>query len=80
MDEVCVFARPNEDCAALRDQACDGKNKACSFYKTEDQYIAARNRAIEINRAKGLCRRCKYQEKSCRLMTKKDALGVLDDV
>lgn len=78
MDEVCVFARPTGNCSALRDTVCNGKDKNCSFYKTEKQYIADRNRAVRLNRRKGLCDRCPYHTNKCRLLTEKDPLGGLD--
>ena len=45
--------RDHEDCMGTPDSKC-------TFYKTPEQFIQERNRAIEINRRKGNCESCKY--------------------
>lgn len=65
MDKKCIFARPDGECGVLVDTCCYGINTECSFYKTKEQYIADRNCAIEINRAKGNCDNCRYYGKRC---------------
>ena len=70
MSEKCFFHTAGKiyGCGAMRNTTCDGKNTACGFYKTEQQYVESYNRAIEINRAKGRCMECKYREKPCQFM------------
>lgn len=76
MDKMCYFCRSNGECGALIDTYCVGINTECSFYKTEKQYIEDRNRAIEINRAKGNCVGCKYCNKKCEVITGYDISGI----
>lgn len=64
-EKKCYFFMPGGECRALVDTYCSGINTSCHFYKTEKQYIADRNRAIDINRTKGHCNNCKYCNKRC---------------
>lgn len=66
--EKCKFHNTNDRCQILKVSECDGSNTACSFFKTEHEYIAAFNHAISVNRAKGNCLNFKYQKNHCQYM------------
>lgn len=70
MNEKCTFYSRGKlyGCGALHKTACDGENKSCRFYKTERQFVEEHNRAVAVNRAKGLCLECKYREKPCQFI------------
>lgn len=70
MKKTCYFCGDNGECGALMNCYCAGINYDCKFYKTEEQYIAERNRAVEINRAKGNCDNCKYRSVKCAIIPK----------
>lgn len=67
-DEICVFATDKRlsTCKILVGEKCDGRNKCCSFYKTEEQFRSERDRAITVNRERGNCLNCKYMGAYCR--------------
>ena len=62
--ERCYFAKEgfkgDYNCSAITD-ACEGFNPACKFYKTKEQYITQRDKAIDRCREKGLCSGCQYR-------------------
>ena len=66
---ICYFARWGGACAALDGITCRGVNLNCKFYKTEKQYIAEQDRAIDICRQKRICGKCKYHPIPCRKST-----------
>lgn len=70
-DEICVFCadRTGSFCKILVNEKCDGKNKCCSFWKTEEQFRIERDRAIALNRQRGNCLRCRYMGALCKLST-----------
>lgn len=68
MSEKCRFQTDKHSCKILSFTECDGMDKSCGFFKTEEQYIAEYNRAVALNRAKGNCSNCKYQKKPCPFM------------
>lgn len=70
-DEICVFATDSRlsTCKVLVGEKCDGKNKCCSFRKTEEQFRTERDRAIALNRERGNCLKCKYMGDFCKLST-----------
>lgn len=73
MSKKCRFSKPNGECSLLYDTYCAGINTACSFYKTDEQFIEDRNHATEINRMKGNCVNCRYcGGKKCELIPKGD--------
>ena len=64
--EVCRFSVEG-NCNIL-DKKCDGKKEKCSFFKTEEEYQKANDKAIRRCRELGLCTNCKYRpEKKCQL-------------
>jgi len=70
-DEICTFVsgRTGSFCKILVGEKCDGKNKCCSFYKTEEQFQTERDKAIALNRERGNCLQCKYMGAFCKLST-----------
>lgn len=70
-DEICVFCadRTGSFCKVLVNEKCDGKNKCCSFWKTEEQFRIERDRAIILNRERGNCLKCRYMGAFCKLST-----------
>lgn len=71
--ETCYFLTPGKlnKCSILNEQ-CTGcrSRQLCSFHKTEKEFFEARNRAVEINRARGKCARCKYsRHHPCAIVT-----------
>lgn len=68
--ESCYFYSPGKmnNCSILN-QPCD-PNKSrqlCKFHKTEYEYYLQRNKALELNRRKGNCAKCKYKQFPCEL-------------
>lgn len=59
----CYFKGINGKCNCLVDTMCGGK---CSFFKTEKQFVADRDKAIDICRKKNLCHRCVYVDEPCK--------------
>ena len=51
-DEICMFATGKVAgfCKILVGEKCDGKNKCCSFWKTEKQFWTERDKATALNR------------------------------
>lgn len=73
-DEICVFAtdRRLSTCKVLVGEKCDGKNRCCSFHKTEEQFRTERDKAIIMNRECGNCLKCKYMGALCKLSTEEE--------
>lgn len=66
--ERCYFAKEGFDgcsCGILTEE-CVGYKSDCKFYKTKEQYIAQRDKAIDRCREIGKCRGCEYRKKPCR--------------
>lgn len=72
--ERCFFltAGGYNFCSLTVEQCSDRPGHRCSFRKTEQEYIEAQRHAIELNRRKGNCARCKYKRQPCEI-TKKEA-------
>lgn len=70
-NEICTFAVGKVGfCKILVGEKCDGKNKFCSFWKTEKQFQAERDKAIFLNRKRGNCLKCRYMMSDfCKLST-----------
>lgn len=70
--ETCYFLTPGKlnKCSILNEK-CTGtrSRQLCSFHKTEKEFFETRNRAVEINRARGKCARCKYSNHPCEIIT-----------
>jgi hypothetical protein len=69
--ESCYFYNPRKiDSCSVLNQACDltKSRQLCSFHKTELQYYQERNRAVELNRKNGNCRKCKYKDFPCDII------------
>lgn len=47
-------------------QSCTGVDDNCKFYKTTKQYAEELDAAIELNRKKGNCAKCKYSSIPCK--------------
>lgn len=60
----CHFLGSKGKCEILKYEDCSGFNKACSFFKTSKDFYAEHDRSIDICRAKGLCKSCKYKKNS----------------
>lgn len=72
-DDRCFFlgAGTHSFCSLTLETCSDGKNrKRCSFRKTEQEYVEAQRHAIELNRRKGNCARCKYKRQPCEIIEK----------
>lgn len=69
-NEICMFSanKAGSFCKILVGEKCDGRNKCCSFWKTEEQFTAERDRAIILNRRRGNCLKCQYMG-ACKLST-----------
>lgn len=69
--ESCYFYRPGKQykCGALNAE-CDGTTPKdiCSFRMSAKEFYEARNAAIEKNRLKGNCSKCKYKPAPCELL------------
>ena len=67
--ERCYFAKEgfkgDYNCSAITD-ACEGFNPACKFYKTKEQYITQRDKAIDRCREIGKCHNCEYRKTPCQ--------------
>lgn len=74
-NETCFFLSSGlkNRCALLSGTECTGTRtkKLCAFFKTEEEYIEEYNRAVDLNRAKGNCARCKYKRQQCSKLTKR---------
>jgi len=70
-DEICTFVsdRTGSFCKILVGEKCDGKNRCCSFYKTEEQFRTERDKAIALNRERGNCLQCRYMGAFCKMST-----------
>ncbi len=70
-DEICTFVsdRTGSFCKILVGEKCDGKNRCCSFWKTEEQFRTERDKAIALNRERGNCLQCKYMGAFCKMST-----------
>lgn len=66
--DKCKFHTAKDKCQILMVSECDGDNRSCGFFKTEQQYANDFNHAVALNRAKGNCLKCKYQKKICQYM------------
>lgn len=66
-DEKCRFFWKTKRCHILVGVKCDGTDKNCSFYKTEEQFQRDCDRAIIINRRKYNCEKCRYSAVPCEL-------------
>ncbi|MDE5583076.1 MAG: hypothetical protein K2J08_05180 [Ruminococcus sp.] len=66
--EICAFTadKTGSFCKILVGEKCDGKNKCCSFFKTEEQFNSDRDRAIILNRETGNCTNCRYMGRFCK--------------
>lgn len=77
MEKFCYYYTGQGTCSLLIDRrgnskyrvamGCCGVNPVCKFYKTEQQFVTERDRAIKICRQKNLCRRCQYVDSPCKL-------------
>lgn len=65
--EICYFLIPQTNRCGILDVECTGtrSRQICSFQKTEKEYFEQRNRAVEINRKRGNCAKCKYKPYPC---------------
>lgn len=70
-NEICTFAVGKVGfCKILVGEKCDGRNKFCSFRKTDEQFQAERDKAISLNRKRGNYPKCRYMMADfCRLST-----------
>lgn len=68
-EKRCVFWGVNSYCRILSETQCDGKKKCCTFRKTASQFVKERDKAIKLNRKRGLCKNCKYVPYPCQLST-----------
>ena len=69
--ETCYFLSTGKlrKCSVLNDPCIDAQSmQKCKFRKTVSQFFEERNRAVEINRRKGNCARCKYKPFQCELI------------
>ncbi len=62
--ETCYFLQPQSNRCAVFDEECS-ESRSCSFRRTEREFYEQRNRAVEINRARGNCAKCKYKLHPC---------------
>lgn len=65
---LCHFySSANTNGCLLLGEKCTGtrSKRVCKFRKTTREYIEANNRAIELNREKGNCMKCKYRSLKC---------------
>lgn len=70
-EETCVFLTPGktDKCSVLTEPCPTGRaRQTCPFHKTERQFYEERNAAIQKNRQKGNCDRCKYKSQKCELL------------
>jgi len=76
-DEICTFVsdRTGSFCKILVGEKCDGKNRCCSFYKTEEQFRTERDKAIALNRERGNCLQCKYMGAFCKMSTEETVVN-----
>ena len=69
--ETCYFLTPGKinKCSILNEQ-CTGtrSRQLCRFHKTEAEFFKERNRAVQINRARGKCARCEYKAHPCEII------------
>lgn len=75
--DTCYFLSRGKirKCSALNEPCSDAEAmKKCKFYKTDRQFYAERNRAVEINRRKGKCAICKYKPYQCELVIMEEPL------
>lgn len=65
--ETCYFLQPQSNRCGILDTECTGtrSEKVCSFRRTEREYFEQRNRAVELNRKRGNCAKCKYKPFPC---------------
>lgn len=70
-EKYCVFSSQAGTCTILKDVRCDGGKTDCGFFKTYEEYVLERNRAIKLNRAKGNCEKCIYVNMKCELIPEK---------
>lgn len=68
-EKRCFFWNGVCNCRILSETQCDGHKQCCTFRKTASQYASERDKAIKINRKRGLCRNCKYVPYPCQLST-----------
>lgn len=47
-------------------QSCTGIDDNCKSFKTDKQFNEERDAAIELNRKKGNCAKCKYSSIPCK--------------
>ena len=67
---LCRWYHVRSGCTILRQSAdCMGNNQKCGFFVTEEDFVKNRNRAIDINKAKGNCDKCKYSLEECKHIT-----------
>ncbi len=63
-EKKCFFKNRDGSCSVIMGY-CNNNYEKCKFYKTERQYVMARNMAIIKNRKKGNCKNCKYVYVPC---------------
>ena len=64
--EKCYFLGHGKlGCRALAGVKCSGLDTNCSFFKTKEKFYSDRDKAIDINREKGRCHGCKYNQIPC---------------
>lgn len=69
--ETCYFLSTGKlrKCSILNEPCSDAQSmQLCKFRKTAHQFFEERNRAVEINRRKGNCAKCKYKPYQCELI------------
>lgn len=68
--EICYFLTPGKlrKCGALNEPCDEDTQKKCKFRMTTSEFFAARNKAVELNRKRGNCAKCKYKLKPCDII------------
>lgn len=69
-ENSCYFFTPGKfnSCGILNGPCSDDTKKNCKFRKSEAEYIEARNKAVELNRKRGNCAKCKYKPYPCEIV------------
>jgi hypothetical protein len=65
--ETCYFLIPQSNRCGILDEECTGtrSERICSFRKSTKEYFEARNKAVELNKKRGNCAKCKYKPFPC---------------
>ncbi|MCM1237087.1 MAG: hypothetical protein NC489_44010 [Ruminococcus flavefaciens] len=71
----CRFNSCGKYCRILAVESCDGNNTDCSFFRTEQQFREAADRAVLINRRNHRCENCTYVTKKCRTYSAENKKG-----